>query len=199
MSTTGEDLKQRCERVHSGLGQAIEWVEEVRSGAPRLERDGDGLVEKLRRSRNLCRRLGAAAMRPLSIGVFGMSQAGKSYLVSSLARGAHGHLFTELEGHRFNFIGHINPPGGGKEATGLVTRFTRRAESGAAGLSGRADAVLRGRPDQDPRQQFLQRLRQGARAASTPTPRTCASTWRNTRATARRSRPAASTKTPWST
>lgn len=133
MSTTGEDLKQRCERVHSGLGQAIEWVEEVRSGAPRLERDGDGLVEKLRRSRNLCRRLGAAAMRPLSIGVFGMSQAGKSYLVSSLARGAHGHLFTELEGHRLNFIGHINPPGGGKEATGLVTRFTRRLSQAPPG------------------------------------------------------------------
>jgi hypothetical protein len=133
VSTTGEDLKQRCERVHSGLGQAIDWVEEVRSGAPRLERDCDGLVEKLRRSRNLCRRLGAAAMRPLSIGVFGMSQAGKSYLVSSLARSAQGHLFTQLEGHRFNFIGHINPPGGGKEATGLVTRFTRRASQAPPG------------------------------------------------------------------
>lgn len=131
--STGEDLKQRCERVHSGLGQAIDWVEKVRIGTSQLERDADGLVETLRRSRNQCRRLGAAALRPLSIGVFGMSQAGKSYLVSSLARGANGHLFTEIEGHRLNFIGHVNPPGGGKEATGLVTRFTRRPSSAPPG------------------------------------------------------------------
>ena len=127
MSTTREALKQRCDEVRTGLGQGIDWVSEVRANSPRLERDADGLTEKLRRSRNLYRRLGSAALRPLSIGVFGMSQAGKSYLISSLARGPEGQLFTKLDGHSVNFIGHINPPGGGKEATGLVTRFTRRA------------------------------------------------------------------------
>jgi len=126
VSSTSETIQQRCTAVHAGLGEAVEWVTDVRRTAPRLDRDADGLIEKLRRSRNLCRRLGAAARRPLAIGVFGMSQAGKSYLISSLARAAHGELFTELDGHRLNFIGHINPPGGGKEATGLVTRFTRQ-------------------------------------------------------------------------
>jgi len=126
VSTPSEAIHHRCDEVHAGLGQAIDWVTDVRRTAPRLDRDADGLVEKLRRSRNLCRRLGTAAERPLAIGVFGMSQAGKSYLISSLARAAHGELFTELDGHRLNFIGHINPPGGGKEATGLVTRFTRQ-------------------------------------------------------------------------
>jgi len=127
-------LKERCDEVHAGLGEAVTWVNDVRPTARRLDRDADGLVETLRRNRNLCRRLSQAAERPLSIGVFGMSQAGKSYLISTLARAEHGELFTELESKRFNFISHVNPPGGGKEATGLVTRFTRRPVDGPAGF-----------------------------------------------------------------
>lgn len=119
-------LAQRCREIFDGAGEAIEWIREVRKTAPRLDNDADGLIEELRRSRNLCRRLGAAAERPLSIGVFGMSQAGKSYLISTLARGDNGQLQTLLDGERLDFIDHINPPGGGKEATGLVTRFTRQ-------------------------------------------------------------------------
>lgn len=134
MSTAPGDLKERCDQVHAGLGEAVGWVGDVRPTARRLDRDADGLTETLRRSRNLCRRLSQAAERPLSIGVFGMSQAGKSYLISTLARAAHGELFTELDGRRFNFISHVNPPGGGKEATGLVTRFTRRPVDGPAGF-----------------------------------------------------------------
>lgn len=134
MSTQSDSIRQRCAAVHAGLGEAVTWVTDVRRTAPRLDRDADGLIEKLRRSRNLCRRLGAAAQRPLAIGVFGMSQAGKSYLISSLARAAHGELFTELDGHRLNFIGHVNPPGGGKEATGLVTRFTRHRSQNPPGF-----------------------------------------------------------------
>lgn len=128
-----ETLVARCARVHDGAGQAVDWVRDVRRNAPRLDRDGDALTEKLRRARNLCRRLGATAARQVSVGVFGMSQAGKSYLISTLARSRAGLLETELDGTRFNFIGHINPPGGGKEATGLVTRFTRQPGSAPRG------------------------------------------------------------------
>lgn len=134
MTTAPGQLKERADEAHAGLGEAVQWVADVRPTARRLDRDADGLVETMRRSRNLCRRLSQAAERPLSIGVFGMSQAGKSYLISTLARGEHGELFTELEGKRFNFISHVNPPGGGKEATGLVTRFTRRPVDGPAGF-----------------------------------------------------------------
>nr|WP_249208851.1 putative virulence factor [Magnetospirillum sulfuroxidans] len=112
--------------MYQGAGQAIDWVADVRPGAQRLDRDADGLIERLRRSRNLARRLGQAAGRPMSAGFFGLSQAGKSYLISSLARSANGRLETMVDGERLDFIDHINPPGGGKEATGLVTRFTRK-------------------------------------------------------------------------
>lgn len=127
-------LSQRCEELYAGLGQAVDWVADVRRSAPRLDRDAAGLTEKLRRSRNLSRRLAIAARHPLAVGVFGMSQAGKSYLISSLARAEHGELFAEIDGKRFDFIGQLNPPGGGKEATGLVTRFTRRHIDTPAGF-----------------------------------------------------------------
>jgi hypothetical protein len=127
-------LSAQCADIAAGAGQAIEWVRDVRKHARRLDNEADKLIEDLRRSRNLCRRLGGAAQRPLSIGVFGMSQAGKSYLISTLARGASGQLRTTLDGAQLDFISHINPPGGGKEATGLVTRFTRQAGRAPAGF-----------------------------------------------------------------
>lgn len=127
MSKTPEFLSQRCQDIYAGAGTAITWVNDVRGGTQRLDRDGDGLIERLRRQRNLAHRLSQAALRPMSVGFFGLSQAGKSYLISSLARGHNGHLETVFDGERLDFIDHINPPGGGKEATGLVTRFTRQS------------------------------------------------------------------------
>ncbi len=134
MTIDPQAIAQRSRTVYEGAGRAVEWVTDVRSQSARLDSEADGLIERLRQSRNLCRRLGAAALRPASVGVFGMSQAGKSYLISSLARDVNGQLETDLDGNRLNFIKHINPPGGGKEATGLVTRFTRRSSSAPSGF-----------------------------------------------------------------
>ena len=66
----------------------------------------------------------------MTVGFFGLSQAGKSYLVSTLAGGANGKLETDFGGSRLDSLTHVNPPGGGKEATGLVTRFSRTARPG---------------------------------------------------------------------
>ncbi|MFA7431177.1 MAG: virulence factor SrfC family protein, partial [Rhodospirillaceae bacterium] len=134
MTASPEKLAQRCAAIVEGAGAAIGWIAETRGTSQRLEREGDSLTERLRHARNLCRRLGAAAKRPMSVGFFGMSQAGKSYMISSLARGANGKLETVLDGERLDFIDHINPPGGGKEATGLVTRFTRNPSVTAPGF-----------------------------------------------------------------
>ena len=53
-----------------------------------------------------------------------MSQAGKSFLVDLLARGRNGRLELRMGRTTLDFMKHVNPPGSGKEATGLVTRFT---------------------------------------------------------------------------
>lgn len=116
---------QGWQGVEQGAGQAIDWIASVRQDAPRLNTEADRLTLNLRRSRNKARRLAQAAARPMTIGFFGLSQAGKSYLISALAAGENGKLGTVLGGHQLNFLTHINPVGSGKEATGLVTRFSR--------------------------------------------------------------------------
>ena len=131
--TRAADLIRRSRALYEGSGEAIDWVAETRRHSQRLDRESDSLTDKLRRTRNLATRLGRAAGRSVSVGFFGLSQAGKSYLISALAAGESGELETEVEGRRLNFIQHVNPPGHGKEATGLVTRFTRRASTAPRG------------------------------------------------------------------
>jgi len=128
--TDSEKLSQCWSAVHSGADEAIRWIGEVRRGAPRLDNEADDLILSLRRVRNTARRLGAVSALPMTVGFFGLSQAGKSYLISSLAAGTNGKLETDLGGDRLDFLTHVNPPGGGKEATGLVTRFSRTARPG---------------------------------------------------------------------
>lgn len=134
MTSSPKTLSERCAGIAAGAGRAIDWIGDTRRTSQRLDRDADGLVERLRRARNLCRRLGAAARRPMSVGFFGLSQAGKSYLISALASGRNGRLETVMDGERLDFIDHVNPPGGGKEATGLVTRFSRNHQETPPGF-----------------------------------------------------------------
>jgi len=116
--------------LYQSAGEAIDWTTATRSSAPRLDNEGDDLILSLRRIRNNAKRLGAVSGLPMTVGFFGLSQAGKSYLISAMAAGKNSDLETELGGKRLDFITHINPPGGGKEATGLVTRFSRTATPG---------------------------------------------------------------------
>lgn len=125
-----ETLQRRWLAAHAAAGQAIDWINDVRGSAPRLDSEADALILELRRARNLAHSLQRVSATPMTIGFFGLSQAGKSYLISSLAAGSNGKLETVYGGQRLDFIAHVNPVGGGKEATGLVTRFSRTAQSG---------------------------------------------------------------------
>lgn len=62
--------------------------------------------------------------------VFGESQVGKSYLVDNLlASKSAGPLYVfDGHGNKRSFIDEINPIGGGKESTSLVSRFTTKKE-----------------------------------------------------------------------
>jgi hypothetical protein len=120
--------------IRQESGQAIDWIQRVRGNARSVDNEADSLIFRLRRVRNQAKSLGVAAGLPSTVGFFGLSQAGKSYLISALAAGGDGKLETVVDGQRLDFINHINPPGGGKEATGLVTRFSFRAKQGPAGF-----------------------------------------------------------------
>ncbi|MGP6478923.1 virulence factor SrfC family protein, partial [Rahnella aceris] len=88
------------------------------------------LVRYVRKAAHRAERLARAAGRPMCAGVFGPSQAGKSYLVEVLARPEDGALRARFDGHEpVDFLAEINPIGE-KEATGLVTRFTAGAGAG---------------------------------------------------------------------
>ena len=129
-----EKLSQAWATVRNESGRAIEWINAVRGNARSVDVEGDSLTFKLRQVRNQAKRLAVASALPSTVGFFGLSQAGKSYLICALAAGMDGALETEVDGKRLDFIKHINPPGGGKEATGLVTRFSRRATQGPRGF-----------------------------------------------------------------
>ncbi len=126
-----KDLQRRWDAIMHGAAQAIDWIQSVRPTAPRLDSEADNLNLRLHRARNLARSLARVAARPMTIGFFGLSQAGKSHLISVLAAGENGRLETRYGDRPIDFLKHVNPVGGGKEATGLVTRFSRSATSGS--------------------------------------------------------------------
>lgn len=133
MTDLTDKLSQGWLTIHQESGRAIEWVGRVRGNARSVDNEADSLVTKLRRIRNQAKSLAVASRLPSTVGFFGLSQAGKSYLISALAAGSDGKLETEVDGKRLDFLSHINPPGGGKEATGLVTRFSFKAKPGPTG------------------------------------------------------------------
>ena len=125
-----EQLTTSWNAVFEGSQKAINWVTETRSQSQRLDNESGSLTEELRRLRNTAKRLGASSSHPVTAGFFGLSQAGKSYLISALAADDNGKLESTFDGRLLNFVEHFNPEGGGKEATGLVTRFSRNAKGG---------------------------------------------------------------------
>lgn len=129
MSESQEKLARQWRAIHEGAGRAIAWVETVRGNSKKLDDKADALIHGLRRTSNKARSLERAARHPMAIGFFGLSQAGKSYLISTLAADEKGRLEAEYGGQRVDFLASINPSGGGSEATGLVTRFTRSRPS----------------------------------------------------------------------
>lgn len=115
-----EQLALRAQRIAEACRQSLDWVTsstDERVHADRL------LVRELRSSVVAAEKLGRAAGAKMAVGVFGPSQAGKSYLISTLARASDGSLLTTMGARQVDFIAKINPEGG-KESTGLVTRFT---------------------------------------------------------------------------
>jgi len=122
-------LRQASEQLMRASLDARAWVQEVAAVAPSVANQAHSLVTATRRAANLGRKLSGAAGRRPCVGVFGPSQAGKSYLVSALARRPGGSLICDFSGDQKDFLREINPPGD-RESTGLVTRFTTSRPGG---------------------------------------------------------------------
>lgn len=128
MFDTDDALAAACRDTTASMRDALAWVEAtdneaVRAAAPRMVKD-------LRKAVVQSGKLEHAARRKMCVGVFGASQAGKSYLISALARRPGTRLMARFGDGLVDFIAHINPEGG-IESTGLVTRFTTDRDTAA--------------------------------------------------------------------
>jgi hypothetical protein len=122
---SSQHLARRCQDVAQNARIAEAWVNDDKN-ADLVARERESLTRMLRKGALRAERLAKAAQRPMCVGVFGPSQAGKSYLVEVLARPAEGPLKARFDGlDPVDFLSEINPIGE-KESTGLVTRFTIR-------------------------------------------------------------------------
>ncbi len=113
-------LSARCRALAQTVEEAKGWVE---ANADAVGNERASLLAGLRRSGRLLRRCAKSAERKMCVGVFGPSQTGKSYLISSLARDENGALLANFGDSAYDFLKKINPEGN-KESTGQVTRFT---------------------------------------------------------------------------
>lgn len=117
------DLSTYCTELAQACAEGGTWVTR---NSDVVRNEQEGLLRELRRAGRVFRRCARAADRKMCAGVFGPSQAGKSYLISALARDADNALLAQFGTQTHDFISEINPEGG-KESTGLVTRFTMTA------------------------------------------------------------------------
>ncbi|ACS85672.1 putative virulence factor [Musicola paradisiaca] len=118
-------LSRQLQSVADGVDQAIAWVEETRRNVPRLDMEADRLIVKLRRCRNKTHGLADASLKEIAMGLFGLAQAGKSYLMASLAAGENSRLETSIGGLTLDYQKNINPY---NQQAAFVTRFTRQVE-----------------------------------------------------------------------
>lgn len=103
------------------IDKSLEWI---RKNKPQ---DYDQKFIQLIELRRLLRKVLSASCNNPGIAAFGKSQVGKSYLISCLLQD-NGEPFMVKAGNEwYNFVYKINPPsdnGGGKESTGVITRFS---------------------------------------------------------------------------
>ncbi len=118
------NLTETCNDITSVIPQTVTWVEDYNI-VPKENKKA--LKYQLNKYKRDTQRYKEALKKRPAIAIFGQSQVGKSYLVSNLAkRNEDFSLMVEdfEQNIKINYIEEMNPPGGGKEATGLVSRFT---------------------------------------------------------------------------
>ena len=123
-TVAADTLAARCLEV-ADLGEAaVAWVGDDEN-RDKIGAEVMSLRREFRRAVLRSRKLANAAKRNMCVGVYGPSQAGKSYLISILGRPKGGELLAAFDGvdEPLKYLDKINPEGHG-ESTGLVTRFT---------------------------------------------------------------------------
>lgn len=130
MNPIQRELREKASELRESLEGGIQWVNR------NLKREeGRRVALRLKEGRSLARDLVRIAPHKPTVGVYGPSQVGKSYLMSQLFKSPAGKFYLEFqqvppqfqeffeEGRYLDYIRYVNPTGG-KESSGVVTRFT---------------------------------------------------------------------------
>ena len=115
-----EDLNNLATNLLTLVEESCNWSNEYSDIAP------TALTEALHRSRRKLNKIASATTKRSAVAIFGQSQVGKSYLVQNLAKPNQAtYLRIKIPGQEtpIDFLTEMNPEGG-RESTGVVTRFT---------------------------------------------------------------------------
>lgn len=120
MREKDNQLSAQCKEASSVASSFITWSTE---NADLVGQEVSTIRREFNKYNTQLQRLSRAAERPMAVAVFGPSQSGKSYLISALARDGEKPLQAKIGDESIDFLKRINPEGG-KESTGIVTRFS---------------------------------------------------------------------------
>lgn len=110
-------LRKRGHELMSMFDESLNWLKKTGN----LDRHNKGKLEDAQRT---VRKVTRVLDKKPVFGLFGRSQAGKSYLAHIILSDSTSSLKINLGKEEVDFIEDINPSGGGVESTGVVTRFT---------------------------------------------------------------------------
>ncbi|MBD8213033.1 virulence factor SrfC family protein [Erwinia persicina] len=122
---TAQANKKR-DALTQGIEQALAWLEVNRQQAPRLNMEADRLAIKLLRQHNHASVLARNTPQNCAIGLFGLAQAGKSYLINALAASEKGRMECALGNSVLDYASQLNPQ---QHTANLVQRFSGQQQS----------------------------------------------------------------------
>ncbi|KQN55672.1 virulence factor SrfC family protein [Erwinia sp. Leaf53] len=134
---SAQAVKKR-DALTQGIEQALAWLELNRQQSPRLDLEADSLSVKLLRQHNKASALVSAVQKPPAIGLFGLAQQGKSYLIARLAASDKGRLECALGNSVLDYASQLNPQ---QHTAAPVLRFSAQQHASDSSWPVRLDLL----------------------------------------------------------
>ncbi|MCR4553778.1 MAG: putative virulence factor [Succinivibrionaceae bacterium] len=128
MYSTITELESAWKNVVNNTQDTLNWLKKNKDNQ-HLKTEYDSYEAGLSEHIDYAKRMCDNCKKVNSVGIFGESQAGKSFLVSTLISDKNGNSSIKFGNKTLDFIRDINPQGSGKESTGVVTRFSTHTPS----------------------------------------------------------------------
>ncbi|MDL4915064.1 MAG: virulence factor SrfC family protein [Enterobacterales bacterium endosymbiont of Blomia tropicalis] len=120
-----QTLAKRLSLLQDALNASLDWIDNSRQHSPRLALEAETLTLQLRQARVQTETLAQQIARPVTLALFGQSQAGKAWLLREMVADAQGQLMTRLNDKSLNYFQHINPD---NLDFAIATRFSHQRE-----------------------------------------------------------------------